>query len=80
LSQAGVFYLADTSGLTVEKVNTLRRKCFQNNIQMRVVKNTLLEKAMERVEGVDYGELKGVLAGPTSIMFAEHANAHLRID
>ena len=36
--------------LTVETVNDLRRKCFKSNIEMRVVKNTLLEKAMERVE------------------------------
>ncbi|MFN5795188.1 MAG: 50S ribosomal protein L10, partial [Bacteroidota bacterium] len=37
------FYLTDTSSLTVEKVNQLRRKCFQNAIQLKVVKNTLLE-------------------------------------
>jgi large subunit ribosomal protein L10 len=71
ISKSGVFYLADTSGLTVEKVNALRRKCFQNNIQIRVVKNTLLEKAMDRIEGADFSELKGVLSGPTAIMFAE---------
>jgi large subunit ribosomal protein L10 len=79
LSQAGVFYLADTSGLTVEKVNALRRKCFQNNIQIRVVKNTLLEKAMDRVEGADFSELKGVLAGPTAIMFAETGNGPAKL-
>lgn len=79
LSQAGVFYLADTSGLTVESVNALRRKCFQANIEMRVVKNTLLEKAMEQVEGVDYSDLKGVLAGPTAIFFAEVGNAPAKL-
>jgi large subunit ribosomal protein L10 len=79
LSKAGVFYLADTSGLTVETVNALRRKCFQSGIEMRVVKNTLLEKAMDQVEGVDYSELVGVLAGPTSIFFAEVGNAPARL-
>jgi large subunit ribosomal protein L10 len=79
LSKAGVFYLADTSGLTVETVNALRRKCFQAGIEMRVVKNTLLEKAMDRVDGVDYSELVGVLAGPTSIFFAEVGNAPARL-
>jgi large subunit ribosomal protein L10 len=79
LSNAGVFYLADTSGLTVETVNALRRKCFQSNIEMRVVKNTLLEQAMNRVEGIDYTDLKGVLAGPTSIFFAEVGNAPARL-
>lgn len=74
LSAAGIFYLADTSELTVETIDQLRRKCFQSNIQLRVVKNTLLAKAMDRVEGKDYGQLKDVLAGPTSIMFSEVGN------
>jgi large subunit ribosomal protein L10 len=34
---------------------------------------------MDRVEGVDYSELKGVLAGPTAIMFAEHGNAPAKL-
>ena len=50
ISSASFFYLADTAELTVDVVNNLRRRCFQSNIKMRVVKNTLLEKAMERVE------------------------------
>jgi large subunit ribosomal protein L10 len=79
LQEAGIFYLADTSDLTVETVNALRRQCFKNNIRLKVVKNTLLEKAMERIEGVDYGELKGVLAGPTSVMFAEVGNAPAKV-
>jgi large subunit ribosomal protein L10 len=79
LKEAGIFYLADTSDLTVETVNALRRKCFQNNITLKVVKNTLLEKAMDNVEGKDFGDLRGVLSGPTSVMFAEVGNAPARI-
>lgn len=79
LNDASVVYLADTSGLTVETVNNLRRKCFNANIQMRVVKNTLLEKAMEKVENKNYGDLKTVLAGPTSILFAEVGNAPAKL-
>jgi len=79
LSQAGVFYLADTADLTVENINALRRRCFQSNIRLRVVKNTLLQKAMERVDGKDYSELSNVLSGPTSIMFAEVGNLPARI-
>jgi len=45
LSTAGIFYLADTSELTVETINQLRRRCFQSNIRLKVVKNTLLSKA-----------------------------------
>ncbi|MDH4473737.1 MAG: 50S ribosomal protein L10 [Fluviicola sp.] len=79
LSQANVFYLADTAGLTVETINQLRRRCFQQGITLRVVKNTLLVKAMERVDGRDYGQLPEVLGGPTSIMFSEVGNAPAKL-
>lgn len=79
LSQANIFYLADTSELTVEAINQLRRKCFQSDIRLKVVKNTLLQKAMESVEGKDYSELTSVLSGPTSIMFAEVGNIPAKI-
>jgi large subunit ribosomal protein L10 len=46
---------------------------------MRVVKNTLLEKAMERVEGKDFGNMKDALAGATSIMFSEVGNAPAKL-
>jgi len=79
LSQTGVFYLTDTAELTVENINQLRRKCFQSNIRLKVVKNTLLQKAMEKIDGKDYSELNQVLSGPTSIMFAEVGNLPARI-
>ncbi len=79
LSDSNVFYLADTSGLTVDVVNSLRRRCFQSNIKMRVVKNTLLVKAMDRVEGKNYGDLKAILSGATSIMFCEVSNAPAKL-
>lgn len=79
LKEAGIFYLADTADLTVEAINNLRRKCFQNNIELRVIKNTLLEKAMDRVEDKDFGDLRAVLSGPTSIMFAEVGNAPAKV-
>ena len=34
---------------------------------------------MDRVEGIDYGQLKDVLAGPTSILFAEVGNVPAKI-
>lgn len=79
LAESGVFYLADTAELTVEKVNALRRKCFANDIELKVVKNTLLKKALERVEDKDFSELYGVLTGGTSIMFAEAGNAPAKL-
>lgn len=79
LKEAGIFYLADTSELTVETVNELRGLCFKSNVSLRVVKNTLLEKAINKVEDKELGDLIGVLSGPTSIMFAEVGNAPAKI-
>ncbi len=79
LSKANIFYLADTADLTVETINQLRRRCFQQGIELRTVKNTLLAKAMERVEGRNYENLAGVLSGPTSIMFSEVGNAPAKL-
>jgi large subunit ribosomal protein L10 len=79
LKEAGVLYLADTSELTVDKINELRGRCFKNGVSLRVIKNTLLEKAIDRIEDKNLGELVGVLSGPTSIMFAEVANAPAKV-
>ncbi len=79
LSKNEVFYLADTSELNVENTNALRKKCYEQNVNMRVVKNTLLRKAMEQVEEKDLSELYDSLEGPTSIMFSEIGNAPAKI-
>ncbi|MBM3452613.1 MAG: 50S ribosomal protein L10 [Bacteroidetes bacterium] len=79
INGSSVFYIADTAELTVETINTIRRKCFQSNIRLRVVKNALLEKAMDRVEGKNLNELKQTLKGGTSIMFSEIGNAPARL-
>lgn len=79
LTDANVIYLADTAELTVEVINNLRRRAFSANVSLRVVKNTLLEKAMERVEGKDFGDLKTTLSGATSIMFSETGNVPAKL-
>ncbi len=73
LKETPHFYLTDTSGLTVEKTNKLRRLCFDKNIKMVVVKNTLLSKAMEKTSS-NYEPLHDTLKGSTSIMFCSVAN------
>ncbi len=79
LAENNIIYLADTAELTVEVINNLRRRAFNSNVSLRVVKNTLLEKAMEKVEGKDFGNLKDTLSGATSIMFSEHANVPAKL-
>ena len=72
------FYLADTSTLNAEDTSKLRRMCFNRGIEMRVVKNTLLHKAMEQSERA-FDELYGTLKGNTSLMFAEVGNAPAKL-
>lgn len=72
------FYLVDVEGMNAETTSALRRKCFQSDIKMVVVKNTLLQKAMEAAE-VDYSGLYGVLKGTTAVMFAQTANVPAKL-
>jgi len=66
------FYLTDVSSLTAEKTSQLRRLCFKKNIKLLVVKNSLLQKAMERSTGKNYQEIiDNALKGSTAIMFSE---------
>lgn len=74
-----VIYLADTSELDVEHTNKLRKECYDNNISLQVVKNTLLQKAVERTDAKDLSGLLDTLEGPTSVMFAEKGNAPAKV-
>lgn len=74
-----IFYIADTSTLNASATSQLRRECFKSNIKLRVVKNTLLKKAMERVEGKDYSPLFEALHGTTAVMYSEVGNAPARL-
>jgi large subunit ribosomal protein L10 len=78
LATSNVVYIADISNLNAESTTNLRRACFKAGIQLNVVKNTLLEKAME-ASANDYGDLPSVLKGNTSIMIAENGNAPAKI-
>ena len=78
LAGTNVVYLADISGLNAETTSNLRRACFKAGIELAVVKNTLLEKAM-RASDNDYGDLPSVLKGNTSILIAENGNAPAKI-
>ena len=78
LSDNKNFYLTDISGLTAESNSDLRRLCFKSDVQIQVIKNTLLRKAMEKND-VDFAELYQSLKGNTAIMFAEAGNAPAKI-
>ncbi|MCH2084653.1 MAG: 50S ribosomal protein L10 [Saprospiraceae bacterium] len=74
------FYLTDSSTLTVEQVNNFRRKCFEADIQMKVIKNTLVKKALESApEEKNYEKLFDALKGQTAILFTTTANAPAKV-
>lgn len=74
------FYLTDSSELSVEEVNDLRRKCFEKGVEMKVVKNTLAIKAMQSLAANrGFDQLYDALKGPTAIMFTETANEPAKI-
>ena len=78
LKEYSHFYLTDTAQLNAAVTSDLRRKCFENDIKLIVVKNTLLKRAFEQ-SGVNFEELYPVLKGTTSIMFANSGNSPAKL-
>jgi large subunit ribosomal protein L10 len=70
--------LTDVSGLDAAKTSNLRRACFKAGIELTVVKNTLLAKAMEASDK-NFGDLTDVLKGNTAMMFSEVGNAPAKV-
>ncbi len=73
------FYITDISNITVEKANNLRRNCFSKNIKVRVAKNSLIKKALQKIDEAAYEGLFGTLKGSTAIMFCETGNAPAKV-
>lgn len=78
-SQNNFFYLTDSSTLTVNEINKLRKNCFENGIEYKVFKNTLIQKALEAVGKEKYEGLFDSLKGATSIMFCETGNVPAKV-
>jgi len=73
------FYITDIGGLDAEDTSRLRRKCFEKNIKLYVVKNTLLQKALERIGNNNYTSLYDVLKNSTSLMFCDTGNVPAKL-
>lgn len=69
-----VVYLADASGLNASDTTSFRRACYKKDVRMKVVKNTLLRRAMDDIEGTDYNELYEVLSGQTALLLGNVGN------
>jgi large subunit ribosomal protein L10 len=69
------FLVLDIDGFTVEKTSEFRRKCFEAGLKVQTVKNTLLIKALEQVDG-SYESLFPALKKPSTLLFiGENPNA-----
>jgi len=71
------FYLTNIEGLNAEKTSALRRACFKADIKLVMVKNTLLQKALE-AKGVD-ASLFAALKGNTALMLCNTGNAPAKL-
>lgn len=78
MQEYGNFYIADTSGLSVEKVNNIRRKCFESGIEMKVAKNTLIKIAIDGLEG-DSSEIFAALKGQSALLFSKVGNGPAKL-
>ncbi|NNF01848.1 MAG: 50S ribosomal protein L10 [Bacteroidia bacterium] len=72
------FYVADISYLDASNSNDLRRLCYKRGVQMQIVKNTLIRKALEKLDG-DYDEVYDVLKGNSAIMMSETTNLPAKV-
>lgn len=72
------FYIADSSGMTVAQVDKLRKLCYAKGIEYKVVKNTLIAKALEK-NNFDYSPMAEALKGTSGILFSTVANAPAKL-
>lgn len=79
LQDAKNVYVADLEGLDAAKSSDFRRQAFKNNITVKVVKNTLLQKAMEQLGSTDYSEMFPTFKGNSALMISETANAPAKL-
>ncbi|MGB0523240.1 MAG: 50S ribosomal protein L10 [Flammeovirgaceae bacterium] len=81
LANTDYFYIANTAGMTVAQMSEFRGMCFNAGLEYKIVKNTLIAKALERLDNeADYTEFDPVLKGTSGIIFSpEIANAPAKV-
>ncbi|MEA3496115.1 MAG: 50S ribosomal protein L10 [Bacteroidota bacterium] len=78
IKETNNFYITDVSELTVNQTTDLRKLCYDNDVELKVVKNTLIKKAFE-IAGINDSELLETIKGPSSIMFSNSINAPAKL-
>jgi large subunit ribosomal protein L10 len=67
IREVGGLFLADFSGMSVEKLSLLRKKCREQDIRFKVIKNTLLKRSFNE-RGIT--ALDPFLSGPTGLVYS----------
>lgn len=75
LSEYPNFYVTDIAGLDAKDTTKLRRACFENDIKLTVVKNTLFSLVVKRLENEEMSKILETLVGNTAIMYTQVPNA-----
>jgi large subunit ribosomal protein L10 len=71
-NQYSNFYITDTESLDAAQVSTLRRHCFNKQVEMKVAKNTLIKKALESLDAEKYSGVFESLNNVTALMFSDN--------
>ena len=75
LQETPNFYITDISGLNAEKTTKLRRACFEKEVKLVVVKNTLFAHVLKSIENEEMQKLLECLKGNTAIMYSQVPSA-----
>jgi len=76
LRSAHSLVLGDFSRINVEEISELRRRCRASGVTFRVVKNTLVHRA---VAGTEMERLSQYFSGPTAIAFSDDMVAPAKV-
>lgn len=80
LEETPNFYVTDIAGLNSEKTSQLRRACFEKEIKLMVIKNTLFVQAMKKLKREEAAApVMEIMEGPSAIMFTTIPNAPAKL-
>ena len=80
LEEHSFFYLADPTAMTAAQTNKLRRKCFEQDIHMQVVKNKIALKIMKEADAsLGYEGLFDAFKGQTAILFTKNQKSPAKL-
>ena len=79
ISEYPNFYITDIAGLNAGQTSKLRRCCFEQNVKLTVVKNTLFAIVLKRLNNEEMNQLLPTLEGNTAIMYTETPNAPAKL-